>query len=101
MSKSFHVLCEETLSDLFEKIETFDDGSVFDVEYSDGILDIEILSNGQKYVINRNSGNEKIWYSSPLTGADYFAFNVKENKWLDDEGEELEVKLFNELKKIK
>ena len=97
---SFHNICEETLSNLFEKIEKFDESGKFDVEYSDGILEVIIIKTDQIYVINRNSGNEKIWYSSPLTGADYFAFDEGENKWLNKKNEELDDKLFGELKNI-
>ncbi|MDX2082596.1 MAG: frataxin family protein, partial [Rickettsiales bacterium] len=81
--------CEKTLSNLAQKLEERDKNAKLDVEYSDGILEIVITSTKQTYVINRNSGNQKIWYSSPITGADYFSFDEKSMKWLDAKGLEL------------
>ena len=96
-NSNFLNLCEAALINLCDKVEAFDENSKLEVDYSDGILEIVILATKQTYIINRNSGNQKIWYSSPLTGADYFSFD---EKWLNAKGEELEQKLLNELKKL-
>jgi iron donor protein CyaY len=100
LEKDFLKFCETALIKLSESIETADKNSKLDVEYSDGILEIVITATKQTYIINRNSGNQKIWYSSPLTGANYFSFDEKSGNWLDAKGEELAVKLFSELKTI-
>ncbi len=100
LEKDFLQFCEAALIQLSEAIEAVDKNSKLDVEYSDGILEIVITTTKQTYIINRNSGNQKIWYSSPLTGADYFAFDEKSGNWLDAKGEELAVKLFSELQNI-
>ena len=99
LEKDFYKLCEEALSDLFDELEKIDQESNLDIDYSDGILQIVTLDN-KTYVINRNAGNQKIWYSSPLTGADYFAFNDQSKNWLNNKGEELSDKLFGEIKKF-
>ena len=96
--QDFNELCQDKLLELADKIESNDENSVFDVEYSDGILQITIESSGQQYVINQHSATQKIWYSSPLSGADYFSFEISSKKWLNSKGDELEKKLFNELK---
>ncbi len=93
-------LCEEKLEELSEKLEQKDVNSKLDIEYLDGILEIEILENAKKFIINRNSGNQKIWYSSPFSGADYFAYDELKKAWLNDQKIELSVKLFSELHKI-
>jgi iron donor protein CyaY len=98
--KNFLNNCEETLSKLSQKVEVADKNAKLDVEYSDGILTIIIEASSQTYVINRHSASQKIWYSSPITGANYFSFDEKSIKWLDSKGEELEEKLFSELKKF-
>ena len=49
------------------------------------------------FVINRNSGNQKIWYSSPFTGADYFAFDEVAKQWINAKKIELTQKLMSEL----
>jgi len=98
--KLFFQLCEIVLQNLFEAVEKFDKNSKLDVEYSDGILTIVVEETSQTYIINRHSASQKIWYSSPFSGADYFAFNDKFEKCFDSKGEELSQKLFSELQKI-
>ncbi len=95
---SFYKQSENFLIELADEIEKRDVNSIFDVECSDGILTILVHSSEQEYVVNRNSANEKIWYSSPLSGADYFSFDNSSHNWLDKNGEELRAKLFAELK---
>ena len=99
LEKDFYQLCESELSRLFDELEKLDVNSDFDIDYADGILKIE-LSGDKTYVINRNSGNQKIWYSSPVSGADYFAFNAEKKSWENNKNLELSTKLFSELKKF-
>jgi iron donor protein CyaY len=99
LEKDFYQFCEVALSRLFDDLEKMDSNANLDLDYSDGILKI-ITSTNQTYVINRNSGNQKIWYSSPLTGADYFAFNEEKKIWQNAKSEELSQKLFLEIKKF-
>lgn len=99
LEKDFYQYCEQTLSKLFDEVEAFDEDCNFDTDYSDGILKI-ILPDGKTYIINRNLGNQKIWFSSPFSGADYFAFNAEKKLWLNDLEIEISNKLFDELKKI-
>jgi iron donor protein CyaY len=100
LEKDFLKFCEDTLLSLAQSLEEQDKNSKFDVEYSDGILEIVVLSTKQTYVINRNSGNQKIWYSSPISGADYFSFDEKSKTWLNASGIDLDRKLFSELTKL-
>lgn len=95
--KDFTFLSGEQLMKLSELIEDNDKNVVFDVEYADGILNIIACENNQTYVINKHSASKKIWFSSPITGANYFSYNFENKKWLDDKGGELEKILFLEL----
>ena len=95
----FVKICDQVLEALAEKIENADLNAQLDVEYADGILNISIEATGQKYVINRHSASQKIWYSSPFSGADYFSLAAAEGKWLDSKESELEDKIFLELEK--
>jgi iron donor protein CyaY len=97
---NFYSLCENFLQNLAEKIELQDVDSALEVEYQDGILEIIINSNKKTFIINRNAGNQKIWYSSPFFGADYFSFDESSQSWLNAKNEELSKKLFNELNQI-
>ena len=97
---NFYSLCENFLENLAEKIELQDIDSKLEVEYQDGILEIIINTNKKTFIINRNAGNQKIWYSSPFLGADYCSFDESSQKWRNAKSEELTKKLFNELNKI-
>ncbi|MBM5782722.1 MAG: iron donor protein CyaY [Pelagibacterales bacterium] len=100
LEQKFHTLSESTLISLADKIEALDKKSELDVEYSDGILTILIESSSKQYVINKHSASQKIWYSSPFSGANYFSFDENTSKWLDLKGDELENKLLAEIKKV-
>jgi iron donor protein CyaY len=100
LEKDFFKSCENTLSELCQMVEVADKNSKLDVEYSDGILTIIVEASEETYIINRHAASQKIWYSSPLSGADYFSFEDVSKKWLDAKGEELAAKLFSELKTL-
>ncbi len=97
LEKDFLKYCEDELERLSQLVEDYDKDSTLDVEYVDGILKITIVATHKTYVINRNSGNRKIWYSSPISGADYFSFDELKGLWLNSAGKELKDKLFEEL----
>lgn len=95
---SFNILCEKFLQDLGEEIEKKDLESNLEIDYSDGILNIVIIANKKTFVINRNSGNQKIWYSSPFTGANYFSYDQNLEKFISLANQDLKSVLFTELK---
>ena len=94
---NFSKLCEDFLQELSIVIEKKDINSNLETEYLDGILNIKILKTSKVFVINRNSGNQKIWYSSPFTGADYFAFDEVAKQWINAKKIELTQKIMSEL----
>lgn len=96
----FNYLCETYLEELADKIDQADNNFNLEIEYLDGILSIKILSNNKIFVINRNSGNKKIWYSSPFSGADYFSYDQDTKQWLSNSKLELTKKIFEELKEF-
>lgn len=98
LEKDFYQICEETLLDLTSKIEAQDKNSKLDIEYLDGILTIILEENSKTYIINRHAASQKIWYSSPFSGADYFSYDLDSKKWLNSASQELSKKLFLEIK---
>lgn len=94
---NFIKLCEEFLEELAIVIEKKDSNSNLEIDYLDGILNIKVLKNSKTFVVNRNSGNQKIWYSSPFSGADYFAFDEESKQWKNSKQIELSQKLMAEL----
>lgn len=101
LEKDFLFFAEKELIEIADLIENNDDESFFDVEYLDGILNIVVVKTDQTYIINKHSASQKIWYSSPISGADYFVFDEEKKLWFDDKGVELRSKLFAELKNFK
>ncbi len=92
--QNFLTISESFLQNLADNIENADIEANLSVEFHDGIL--EIIDEAENtYVINQHSATKKIWYSSPHSGADYFAYI--EEKWLNKENIELIVKLAAEL----
>jgi iron donor protein CyaY len=100
LEKDFYQLCEDSLVKLSQQIEGLDANSKLDVDYSDGILTIILEENAKTYIINRHSASQKIWYSSPFSGASYFSYNSEIKAWMSSNNEELSQKLFSELKTI-
>jgi frataxin-like iron-binding protein CyaY len=94
---NFYSLCHQYLNNLAKQIEDADNSCLCEVDYADGILNITISATQQTFVINRNAGNEKIWYSSPISGPDYFSFNKNQNAWLNQQNLNLTDKIFSEL----
>ena len=95
----FEVFAEKILLKIADFIEDNDKDSIFEVDYIDGILEIKIFDRGQKYVINKHRASQKIWFSSPNSGAKYFVYNTNSKNWLDD-NDELWQYLFTELKEF-
>ena len=98
LDKDFLAISEQELVSIADFIEDNDQNSIFDVEYSDGILNINVFVSSQVYVINKHSASQKIWFSSPISGANYFLYDFEQKKWLDDKKRELRDFLLNELK---
>lgn len=95
---NFYQICDDFLQNLAQVIEDKDTNSSLEIDYLDGILKITINNNNKTFIINRNSGNQKIWYSSPFTGADYFTYDEKTNIWYNSRNIELTNKILSELK---
>jgi iron donor protein CyaY len=93
----FITISEKKLIEIADKIDEIDSQSIFDCDYADGILTIKSFDNGETYVINKHSASQKIWFSSPISGADYFSYKMLEEKWLNDKGQDLTKKLFSEI----
>ncbi|CAK9876085.1 unnamed protein product [Sphagnum jensenii] len=82
--KEFHAVSGDTLDQLQEKIETFGeelDIEGFEVDYSDGVLTVQLGSKGT-YVINKQTPNRQIWLSSPISGPARFDWHGLEHVWV-------------------
>ena len=66
-----------------------------------GVLTLDLGKRGT-WVINKQTPNKQIWWSSPLSGPRRFAFNLADKKWhwTRDPSETLDALLSKELKQI-
>jgi len=90
----FHRLADAALKKLADELEKADSDGMLEVEYINGILNIEIPSTKQ-YVINKHAPMRQIWLASPISGAAHFSFDG--GKWVSSNGTELESLLRGEL----
>ncbi|KAF2752855.1 Frataxin [Pseudovirgaria hyperparasitica] len=68
----YHKHADAYLNELVEKLEESQEtSSEIDVEYSAGVLTVEIVGRGS-YVLNKQPPNKQIWLSSPISGPKRF-----------------------------
>ncbi|KAL5255274.1 hypothetical protein ACHWQZ_G014619 [Mnemiopsis leidyi] len=77
-TSNFDVVVVETLETLTEALEELPDfipdvPELFDVEYNGEVLTLKI-KEGFTYVINRQTPNQQIWLSSPISGPKRYDF---------------------------
>lgn len=100
---NFEKAASDTLEYLVSCIEDTDVNAVLDVEYSNDILNIQLL-DGREYVINRHLAMKEIWLSSPVRGAFHFSLapdkssDIKKLLWQDKKGNNMFEILAEDLK---
>ena len=81
---SFEFVSDETLDSLCERLEILIDGSPklaeADVTLSNGVLTLSLPKPHGTYVINKQSPNEQIWLSSPISGPK--RYDLTETCWI-------------------
>ncbi|VDN12628.1 unnamed protein product [Dibothriocephalus latus] len=85
-SSEFEKLAEYTLDYLAVAVEDLADshevGLDFDVSLSDGVLNICFGDKHGTYVINKQSFNKQIWFSSPTSGPKRFDYDPNTKSWI-------------------
>jgi frataxin len=93
----------ESLSDMTNPLESALDDDL-DINLSMGVLSINLgpAFQNKTWVINKQTPNRQIWWSSPISGPRRFEYNDKKDKWTftRDENVELREELRKELEKI-
>jgi len=77
--EEFHERADRFFNDLTEKLEQMQEqDSGLEVEYSAGVLNIELGVGGEtrNYVLNKQPPNKQIWLSSPVSGPKRFDWVV-------------------------
>ncbi|EFA75218.1 frataxin [Heterostelium album PN500] len=99
----YHTIVDDELELFSDRIEvliqSFEDKGA-DVETSDGVLTINLGKNGT-YVINKQTPNRQIWWSSPISGPKRFNYDTISKQWIDNiDGTPLRNLLQSEIKTL-
>ena len=104
----YHHVADETLEALMDGIEAVLEESSpldgnednYEVNFAAGVLTIQIPPHGT-WVINKQTPNQQLWWSSPLSGPKRFEYDDIQSMWLPTkEGKGLVDLLSEELSHI-
>lgn len=82
----------EALEPALEELPGFED---YDVVYSQGVLTLDLGTYGT-WVLNKQTPNRQIWWSSPLSGPKRYYYNRREATWKNTRDEHRLVDLLND-----
>ncbi|KAL9183429.1 hypothetical protein ACHAXT_004285 [Thalassiosira profunda] len=79
---------EDYIEDNFDAAEAEDD--IPEVNYASGVLTMSLPPHGT-WVINKQTPNEQLWWSSPLSGPRRYEYDEEKERWvysriIDDQG---------------
>ena len=84
---AFHRIADETLDQVQEKLEELiennimDDEKVPEISYASGVLTIIFPPHGS-WVINKQTPNKQLWWSSPISGPRRYEYDDSSKKWV-------------------
>eukprot|EP00386_Alphamonas_edax_P000858 GDKI01002623.1.p1 GENE.GDKI01002623.1~~GDKI01002623.1.p1 ORF type:complete len:178 (+),score=13.16 GDKI01002623.1:58-591(+) len=93
----YHKHADAALQCIHDKLEGVELDCVEELELREGVLTIDLGSHGT-FVLNKHFISKQIWYSSPVSGAQYFN-SSSEPRWMSDTlGKDLFTVLSAEMK---
>ena len=94
----YHDVADRTLHSIQDRVEDFledhydagaiddddndDDEDIPEVNYASGVLTIYLPPHGT-YVINKQTPNQQIWWSSPISGPRRYEYDEKRKLWVN------------------
>jgi len=99
---TFETEAKETLQDFCHIVEEALEEKIpgSEANYSDGIFTLNLGSLGS-YVLNKQTPNRQIWFSSPVSGPKRYNYDKKNKTWVNTrDGHELRSFLSAELTKL-
>ncbi len=88
----YHDVADQTLHSIQDGVEDFleqwydtgddDNEDIPEVNYASGVLTIYLPSHGT-YVINKQTPNQQIWWSSPISGPRRYEYDEKRKQWMN------------------
>lgn len=71
----------DSLTEMFEDIqERLDVDKEYDVSFNSGVLTVKISKSWGTYVINKQTPNKQIWFSSPKSGPK--RYDYQDGRWI-------------------
>jgi len=99
----YHEVSNETLNYLVEQFEekiNTDKIPGFDVREADGVLELNLGTKGI-YVINKQTPNKQLWFSSPVSGPKRYNYDPNTKRWVNTrDGHDMIDLLSKELSKL-
>mmetsp|Transcript_11946 Transcript_11946/g.19186 ORF Transcript_11946/g.19186 Transcript_11946/m.19186 type:complete len:195 (+) Transcript_11946:233-817(+) len=87
----YHHVADSLLERIEESIDRLaEDGHDVEVSYAQGVLEIELMDKGT-WVINKQTPNLQIWWSSPISGPKRFEFAMGKQEWTCSRDPSLEL----------
>ncbi|CAM9718928.1 unnamed protein product [Ectocarpus sp. 13 AM-2016] len=93
--QEFHSVADEALEEIHDAVEeALEDGfeDDFDCNMSQGVLNIIVGDRGT-WVLNKQSPNRQIWWSSPISGPMRFEYHEESKRWLNTRDGETELRV--------
>jgi frataxin len=93
----YHSVADETLHSVQDAVEAFledhydaagvtakekDEEDIPEVNYANGVLTIYLPPHGT-YVINKQTPNQQLWWSSPISGPRRYEYDEKRERWVN------------------
>lgn len=78
----YHNVADESIETIQDIVEDTLEGAGIECElnYSAGVLTMVLPPHGT-YIINKQTPNRQIWWSSPISGPRRYEYNEKTGKW--------------------
>lgn len=88
---TFHAIADDCLEFLEEVLEQLDESpkvdDTFDVTNSQGVVTLHLGAGLGTFVINKQSPNRQLWWSSPVSGPKRFYY-AESGQWLNTRDDE-------------
>jgi frataxin len=98
---TFHEVADKFLGAIEGTMQCLEDSvDGFDISMSMGVLTMHLGSKGT-YVLNKQTPNRQIWWSSPISGPRRYFYDSNKHDWVNTrDGNSLLVELKAEIKKL-
>jgi frataxin len=103
--REFHTAADELLARVEAALAPLEDaglGDDFDASSAAGVLTLRLGGARGTYVLNKQTPNRQIWWSSPVSGPRRFALDAASRRWLSTRGDgaEMLAELRKEIKQL-